>query len=52
MASRVVPGISLTITLCSPRNAFTSDDFPTLGRPITAILIALSFSSYSFGGAN
>jgi len=31
-----VPGISVTIYLSSPINAFIKDDFPALGRPTTA----------------
>ena len=42
IASRVVPAISDTITLSSPTMAFTSDDLPTFGRPITAIRAAWS----------
>ena len=33
MASRVVPGISVTIARLSPSNALKRDDFPTFGRP-------------------
>ena len=36
IASRVVPAMSETITRSSPSSAFTSDDLPTFGRPITA----------------
>ena len=46
MASLVVPATLLTITLSSFRRAFTKLDLPTLGLPITAILILLSSSSY------
>src|SRR5450830_1473694 len=35
--SRVVPAISDTITRSAPTSAFTSDDFPTFGRPTIAI---------------
>src|SRR2546426_4954491 len=33
MASRVVPGTSVTIARSRPRSALKSDDFPALGRP-------------------
>ena len=36
IGSRVVPASSETITRCSPRKRLTSEDLPTLGRPITA----------------
>ncbi len=36
IASRVVPARSETITRSSPTKRLTSDDLPTLGRPITA----------------
>ena len=36
IASRVVPARSETITRSEPRKALTSEDLPTLGRPITA----------------
>jgi hypothetical protein len=36
-ASRVVPGISLTMTRSSPASAFTKVDLPTFRFPITAI---------------
>ena len=36
IASRVVPAMSETITRSRPRNALTSEDLPTFGRPITA----------------
>ena len=36
IASRVVPASSETITRSRPRNALTSEDLPTFGRPITA----------------
>src|SRR5829696_5214599 len=36
IASRVVPARSETITRSEPRKALTSEDFPALGRPITA----------------
>ena len=35
MASLVVPSILETITRCSPKIVFTSEDLPTFGRPIT-----------------
>lgn len=38
IASRVVPGSSETITRSAPRKAFSSEDFPTLGRPMIARL--------------
>ena len=51
IASRVVPGTSLTITRSSPSIALTSEDFPTFGRPITAIRISSSSRvSSSFDG--
>ena len=34
--SRVVPGISVTITRSQPARAFKRRDFPTLGRPTMA----------------
>ncbi len=37
MASRVVPGISLTMARSSPSSWFSSDDLPTLGRPTMAM---------------
>ena len=40
--SRVVPGISFTTARVSPAIAFTSEDFPTFGRPINAIFKRLS----------
>ena len=36
IASRVVPATSETITRSRPRNALTSEDLPTFGRPMTA----------------
>ena len=37
MASRVVPGASVTIARSVPRSALNNEDFPALGRPaITA----------------
>jgi hypothetical protein len=36
IASRVVPATSETITRSWPRNALTSDDLPTFGRPMMA----------------
>ena len=46
-ASLVVPAISETISLLSPRSLFIRDDFPTLGLPTTAILGVSSSSSAS-----
>ena len=40
--SRVVPGVSDTITRSWPRIAFRSDDLPTFGRPRIATRIASS----------
>ena len=37
MESRVVPGISDTMTRSAPTSAFTREDFPTFGRPTIAI---------------
>ena len=45
IASRVVPGVSETITRSSPRSAFTRLDLPTLGRPRIATRIASSPTS-------
>ena len=42
--SLVVPAIGETMTLFSPRRQFMSEDFPTLGLPITAIFISSSSS--------
>ncbi len=36
MASRVVPGIGLTITRLDPVRALINEDLPTLGRPTIA----------------
>ncbi|OPZ35367.1 MAG: hypothetical protein BWY99_02277 [Synergistetes bacterium ADurb.BinA166] len=36
IASRVVPGISLTRALSSPAKRFSRLDFPTFGRPTMA----------------
>ena len=36
MASRVVPATLLTMTRCSPRMRFVSEDLPTLGFPMMA----------------
>ncbi len=47
--SRVVPAISETMDRSAPRSAFTSDDFPTLGRPTTAS--AISGGSRASSGA-
>ena len=52
MESLVVPAIGDTITLFSPTSSLMREDLPTLGLPITAILITSSSSSYcSFGKA-
>ena len=40
IASRVVPGISETITRSRPTSLFRSDDLPTFGRPRIATRIA------------
>src|SRR5215203_1424969 len=45
IASRVVPAMSETITRSEPRKALTSEDLPTLGRPITATRTVSSSSS-------
>src|SRR3954465_9137874 len=45
MASRVVPGISDTITRSRPSSLFTRLDLPTFGRPRIATRIASSGSS-------
>ena len=45
IASRVVPGVSDTITRSRPRIAFRSDDLPTFGRPRIATRIASSGTS-------
>ena len=45
IASRVVPATSETITRSRPRNALTSEDLPTFGRPITASRTRSSSSS-------
>ena len=50
MASRVVPAMSETITRSSPRILFTREDFPALGFPITATLMASSSSSSPSSG--
>ena len=47
IASRVVPATRQTITRSQPRNALTSDDLPTFGRPITARRTTSSSSSGS-----
>jgi hypothetical protein len=47
MASRVVPASGETITRSRPRKAFTSDDLPTFGRPMTARRTTSSSSSGS-----
>ena len=36
MLSRVVPGVAVTIARFSASRAFSSDDFPTFGRPMIA----------------
>ena len=43
--SRVVPATSVTITRSSPSSRFTSEDFPTFGRPISATRVASSRSA-------
>ena len=40
--SRVVPGMALTIDRSSFSNRFSSDDFPTFGRPTIATLVSAS----------
>ena len=45
IASRVVPGTSLTMTRSSPRSALSSDDLPTFGRPTIAMRGTRSVSS-------
>ena len=40
IASRVVPGMSLTRTRSSRSSRFTSDDLPTLGRPTIATAVS------------
>ena len=46
--SLVVPEISVTMALSSSNKAFKSEDFPTFGRPIIAILIpSLIFLPFS-----
>ncbi|KAF5050969.1 hypothetical protein DSECCO2_423890 [anaerobic digester metagenome] len=52
MASLVVPGMSLTITLSSPMILLIMDDFPALGLPITAILMLSSSSAVSIVSSN
>ena len=47
IASLVVPAISLTIILSSPKILFTKEDFPTFGFPIIATLIIFLSSSSS-----
>src|SRR5439155_831077 len=42
MGSRVVPGVGLTSARSSPRRALSSDDLPTLGRPMIASRSAVS----------
>ena len=51
-ASRVVPGISLTISRSRPRSALTRLDLPTFGRPRIATRIASSDSEGRPGGAS
>ena len=46
----MVPAISLTMFLSSPKILFISEDFPTLGFPITATLILSSSSSSTESG--
>ena len=51
IASLVVPAISETITLSSPRSLFMIEDLPTLGLPIMAILgLSSSVSSLALSG--
>ena len=45
MLSRVVPGVSLTMTRSSPRMAFVSIDLPTFGRPTMAMDSAVDGSA-------
>ena len=47
IASLVVPAISVTITLSSPKILFVKDDLPTFGFPIKATFNKFSFSSKS-----
>ena len=47
IASLVVPGILLTISLSSPSILFIRDDFPTFGFPIRATFITSSSSAFS-----
>ncbi len=51
-ASRVVPGISLTISRSRPRSALTRLDLPTFGRPRIATRIASSGSEGRPAGAS
>ena len=51
-ASRVVPGISLTIRRSRPSSALTRLDFPTFGRPRIATRIASSDSDGTAGGSD
>ena len=46
-ASRVVPGTESTTTRSCPAIAFTSEDFPTFGRPTTQSRIGPASSSSS-----
>ena len=52
IASLVVPGILLTISLSSPNILLISDDLPTFGLPIMATFIASSSSSSASSGGN
>ena len=47
MESLVVPDISVTIFLSSPKIALVNDDFPTLGLPRIDILGKLTWDSLS-----
>jgi hypothetical protein len=49
MASRVVPGMALTMARSSPRRAFSRLDLPTFGRPTRAIETDWSSSSNAGG---
>ena len=51
IVSMVVPGRGSTITRSSPSSAFTSDDFPTLGRPTIATRGAPSSGSTARSGS-
>src|SRR3972149_3639742 len=49
-ASRVVPGSGLTMTRGSPNIRLTREDFPTLGRPITAMVTPSTAAGVSSTG--